>query len=305
MDKKVKKHSFMFIPSKGAIKQLSLDTKKINWFIAFVAVIIIANIGFFVYNVRSAQLYSKTDKLITNNRKASENIGLIEAKLDSSRQTLEVLSQLERQMRVMAGLDQVSDSSGVIGFGGIYLRQRPEKSSILDKRAYSLSYALDSLIAQTELQIQSYTTLCSTFTRKQNILQRTPSIVPMKGYMTSMYGPRNDPFTGLIKMHEGIDIVAPKGTPIIATADGVISFTGWYHGYGKMVKINHKYYETRFGHMDQIKVRRGQKVKRGDILGTCGRTGRATANHVHYEVRVAGKAQDPINYIYPAKIVTD
>ncbi len=305
MDEKVKKHSFMFIPSSGKIKQLSLGTGRIKWVMLTIALFLVLNIGFFVYNIHSTYRLARIQRLELERKEANEKLREIEMKFDSTRQTIEYLASLEKKVRLVAGLEQISDSSGIIGFGGPYLKTRPKESSILNRKTSAVEYALDSLLMQTELQIQSYTELCSTFTRKKDVLDRTPSIKPMKGYLTSVFGTRIDPFTGTVKMHEGIDIVAAKGTPIVATADGIVTFTGWYHGYGKMVKINHKYYETRYGHIDQIKVYRGQRIKRGDIIGTCGRTGRATANHVHYEVRVGGKAQDPMDYIYPADITVN
>jgi len=209
-------------------------------------------------------------------------------------------------MRTMSGLPQISDSSGNVGFGGPQLKKRVYfGESILEKKSEDIIFGLDSLIAQTGVQLSSYAEICSTYEKKRDIINRTPTIKPMKGYYSSPFGKRIDPFTQRYTMHEGIDIVAPEGTPIYAAADGVVNFADWYHGYGNTVVINHKLYKTKYAHLSKISVKRGQKVKRGDIIGSCGRTGKATANHLHYEVHVNNKPVDPMDYIFPTDYTYD
>lgn len=115
---------------------------------------------------------------------------------------------------------------------------------------------------------------------------------------TSGFGPRWG------RMHRGIDLAAPKGTPILATADGVVTFAGTFSSYGKLVKIKHDFgYETRYGHLSKIRVKKGQRVSRGESIGGMGNTGRSTGTHLHYELRYKGKALNPMNYIKAAKDV--
>ncbi len=138
--------------------------------------------------------------------------------------------------------------------------------------------------------------------KRKELLRYTPTIKPTRGYLTSGYGIRLDPWTGKLQLHEGIDLAAPRGTPVYASADGRVKFTGYRRGYGKVVRIDHNgYYETRYCHLDAIRVRRGQRVKRGELIGTVGRTGRATGTHLHYEVRVRGKPVNPLNYLLPER----
>jgi murein DD-endopeptidase MepM/ murein hydrolase activator NlpD len=116
--------------------------------------------------------------------------------------------------------------------------------------------------------------------------------------MTSKFGYRLSPFTGRPMMHQGLDLAAPPGSPIVAPADGIVSFAGYDAGYGKLVSIDHGYgVVTRFGHTSQIYVEVGQKVKMGDVIAAVGSTGRSTGPHVHYEVRVNGVPVDPRNYL--------
>lgn len=122
--------------------------------------------------------------------------------------------------------------------------------------------------------------------------------------MSSGYGARRHPVTGRYSKHEGMDMAAPRGTPVYATADGVVTFSGWSGAYGKMVKIQHAMgYETRYAHNSVLRVKVGQRVSRGDRIADMGSTGRSTGNHVHYEVRIGGKSVNPLKYIKAARNV--
>ena len=132
-----------------------------------------------------------------------------------------------------------------------------------------------------------------------------PSIQPIANFtFTSAYGVRSDPFRGAAAMHAGIDLASPAGTPIYATADGVIDRAEWFGGYGNMVEIDHgKGIATRYGHMSRIAATAGQRVKRGDLIGYVGSTGRSTGNHLHYEVRIDGRAVNPLPFLASANYV--
>lgn len=135
-------------------------------------------------------------------------------------------------------------------------------------------------------------------------LNHTPAIQPISNTdlrrTSSGFGMRIHPIYRIKKMHNGMDFVAPVGTPIYATADGTISIaSNSYYGYGKYVKIIHNNdYQTTYGHMHTINVKKGQLVKRGDIIGTVGNTGLSTGNHLHYEVIYKNRFVDPINYYF-------
>jgi len=127
-----------------------------------------------------------------------------------------------------------------------------------------------------------------------------PSDKPVKtAAFTSGYGVRSDPFRGGAAMHAGIDLAGPNGTPIYATADGTVRRSGWNSGgYGNLVEVDHgRGIETRYGHLSQALVRAGQQVKRGQLIGRMGSTGRSTGSHLHYEVRIEGKPVNPIPFM--------
>ena len=127
----------------------------------------------------------------------------------------------------------------------------------------------------------------------------TPNIWPVMGPLSSGYGTRHNPFGGRsFEFHKGQDIVVPIGTPVMATADGVVVSAGWHKGYGNGIYIDHgNGIMTRYGHLSRINVTEGQQVKRGDLIGLSGSTGRSTGPHLHYEVRIDGEAINPLQYL--------
>ena len=140
--------------------------------------------------------------------------------------------------------------------------------------------------------------LLSTLSQQKNLLSSIPSVAPVDGWITSGFGTRVSPFTGERTAHAGIDIAAPVGTPIMAPADGVVIFTGAKAGFGNFIMIAHGYgVVTRYGHNNQNLVQPGQKVGRGEQIGTVGETGRATGPHLHYEVVINGKLENPQKFI--------
>lgn len=133
---------------------------------------------------------------------------------------------------------------------------------------------------------------------KESFLSSTPTVVPAKGWITSYFGQRISPYLGQLKMHEGIDVGAPPGTPVYAPADGIVVFSGEKAGFGKFVQIDHGYgIETLYAHSQALFVKNGQRVKRGALLSGVGNTGHSTGPHLHYEVRVNGIAVDPLYFI--------
>lgn len=162
----------------------------------------------------------------------------------------------------------------------------------------NVSVRIDKLSKEASLREQNMLQLWENLGNRQSFLKATPAIRPTNGWFTSRFGYRKSPFTGKLVLHKGMDIAAPHGTPIYASADGVVTYAGFESGYGKLISIDHGYgLLTRYGHTSLIIAKVGQKVKRGDVIGRVGDTGRATGPHLHYEVRVNGLPVDPANYI--------
>jgi murein DD-endopeptidase MepM/ murein hydrolase activator NlpD len=163
---------------------------------------------------------------------------------------------------------------------------------------------LQNLNSRIAAQKKSYDEVDKLVNTKEQLLSHTPAIQPVSNKdlsrIASGYGSRIDPVYKTIKFHYGLDFAAPQGTPIYATADGTITVAGSTgNGYGNHVIINHGYgYETLYGHMVRVKVRNGQAVKRGEVIGWVGSTGKSTGPHCHYEVHKYGQKIDPIYFFY-------
>lgn len=129
-------------------------------------------------------------------------------------------------------------------------------------------------------------------------LRKMPLDWPVSGYITSSFGPRKSPFTGKMRMHTGMDIGAPKGTKILAPADGIVIYSGWGNGYGQMVEIYHtRGMITRYAHMSERNVGIGEKIRKGTQIGKIGSTGRSTGPHLHYEILLSGVPTNPVRHI--------
>jgi murein DD-endopeptidase MepM/ murein hydrolase activator NlpD len=154
---------------------------------------------------------------------------------------------------------------------------------------------LRDLLGSLESRLE---TVRSRIENEQALARATPATWPIIGWLTSGYGSRKDPFTGRPDFHSGLDISANRGTPIKATADGTVEAAAYQGNYGNAVLIDHGFgLSTRYGHMSGFRVRAGQKVKRGEVIGYVGATGRATSSHLHYEILLNGQAINPLRLL--------
>ena len=189
------------------------------------------------------------------------------------------------------------------GIGGVdrYANLKGYENS---KRITATAQKIDQLSRELFVQSTSFDEVYKLAKNKAKMLASIPGIQPISNKdltrIASGFGYRIHPIYKTLRMHEGIDFTAPVGTPIYATGDGKVEYKkGKMSGYGKVVKINHGYgYETLYAHMSKIIVRPGQTVKRGEIIGYVGNTGRSTGPHLHYEVRKNGRPINPVHFFY-------
>ncbi|WP_299157890.1 M23 family metallopeptidase [uncultured Eudoraea sp.] len=189
------------------------------------------------------------------------------------------------------------------GFGGVN-RYKSLEGFNNSEMIISTTKRLDIIQKQMVIQSKSLDEITKLAEKKEKLLAAIPAIQPVNNEeltrMASGFGWRSDPFTKARKMHRGMDFTAPKGTPIYASGDGVVKRAdNNASGYGKHIRIDHGYgYMTLYGHLSKYNVKRNQKVKRGDLIGFVGSTGRSEAPHVHYEVWKEGERINPINFYY-------
>jgi len=175
---------------------------------------------------------------------------------------------------------------------------RPEAGGEALSDAYQAVAQVQDMEAETAYRQQSLEGLRVALAERQAYLAALPSVWPTNGIITSSFGYRRSPFGWGSDLHEGLDIAAPYGTPVVATGDGRVTFAGWRANYGKTVSVDHGYgYTTLYGHNSKVLVGVGQRVKKGQVIAYVGSTGRSTGCHLHYEVRVQGKSVDPRRFL--------
>ena len=233
--------------------------------------------------------------MITNDNQSDQEIRLAMGPMPRPGQAVEEMNQ-DTESRNPASVVAAKDK---LFFEEALLDTR--NGEIFNEKAdnhASLSIRMDRLGKEAGLKEQNILRLWENLSSRQSLLRATPQTKPTNGWFTSKFGYRKSPFTGRPVMHKGLDIAAPPGTPIFAPADGVVSYAGYDSGYGKLISIDHGYgMVTRYGNVSKIYTTVGQKIKRGDVIGAVGNTGRSTGPHLHYEVRINNVPVDPSNYI--------
>jgi len=159
---------------------------------------------------------------------------------------------------------------------------------------------IDALTRKVKLELSSYEDIYDKVQENSVRIKSIPTIRPINGgYLNAGFGYRIDPFDRVNRFHYGQDITVNTGTPIYAPADGVVKIARYMGGFGKSLKIDHGFgYTTFYAHLSKFNIERGKQIKRGDIIGYVGNTGRSTGSHLHYEVHYYGKPQNPLDYFF-------
>ena len=236
------------------------------------------------------------------NQRHQAQIAAFAGRLEELKAQVAKLQSFNERIRAMANLKKPAQQEEIFGVGG---REGTASgpgirmsTSAVERRLQFLQRDLDRLSAESEAERQMQRHLAAFLNERRSILAATPSIWPVRGWVTSGYGRRISPFSKTAQFHAGMDISTRRGTPIVASAPGVVTFTGREGGFGRMVAINHGHgIVTRYAHLDKIKVKSGQKVERGQVIATVGNTGRSTGPHLHYEVLLSGVPTNPMYYI--------
>lgn len=280
-------YTLIVVPdAKARFRKFHVRVRLLKWGAASIAVfaligaVVVVHAGLHVAEVW--RLRAENQLLLSKTRQYEQTAGSLTTKVEH-------LQRLVTKLGVMAGLEH-SLPDVQAGVGGV-----PSAESV----APSLEGASLSTLDNRLTTLAERSSEIEMFYRDQRVLlAATPSIWPVRGYLSAAFGNRIDPFTGQRDFHSGIDISTPIGTAIHAPAEGVVVSTADKGGYGLTVIIEHDYgIVTRYGHMQGFNVRPGQRVRRGDIIGFVGNTGRSTGPHVHYEVWVRDQAQNPVHYI--------
>ncbi|GBE15933.1 murein DD-endopeptidase MepM [bacterium BMS3Abin14] len=271
--------------------------------ILFASLIIVAGLAYLLtdyYHVR--KMVSGFDRLRLETRQQKKQLLTYVKTINDIQTEMGRLRHFDTKLRVMANLDSVVYPEQIMGVGGenpVSFNPMESEVSFQDQALLKgMTNELSRIKSDTDIQERSFQELVEYLQDQKSLLASTPSIWPVRGWETSGFGYRTSPFTGRREMHKGVDVATRTGTPIIAPADGVVIFAGREGGFGNLVVLDHGYgIVTRYGHCSKLKVKIGQKIKRGDVIGLVGTTGRSTGPHLHYEVAVNGVAVNPMRYI--------
>jgi murein DD-endopeptidase MepM/ murein hydrolase activator NlpD len=212
----------------------------------------------------------------------------------------------EERLRIMADLEPIDKDVWEVGIGGPEVGYWPGNHPLGEKIAL-MDSDIDKLLRQMKLQRHSFSQIYEELRQKTEDLKYIPSLRPVDGgFISSGFGTRRDPFTKRVSRHEGLDLQTRSGAKVYATADGVVTMSKYRRGYGYTVEIDHgNGIVTRYAHNAKNLARVGKRVERGDVIAYVGNSGRSTAPHLHYEVRVSGVAQNPLKYILPSDVIVD
>ena len=285
-----------------------IRTKKRKKF-AYVVLFLLSSalFGFLIFLLLNNTSYFETpkDKIQAREIEAlALNYKVLNKKIDLMNEVLEAIESRDNDIyRIYFNATPISEEERKAGFGGVNRYkdlQGYNNSELLE----NTTKRVDILTKELVIQSKSLDEIVALAKKKEKLLAAIPAIQPVKNedlkHMASGYGYRSDPFTKIRKFHYGMDFTARTGTPIYATGDGVVyKADASLSGYGNHIEINHGYgYKTLYAHLSKYKCRQGQRVKRGDIIGYVGSTGRSQAPHLHYEVLKNGERVNPLNFYY-------
>lgn len=295
--------NFMYIPGNNAeVRNVRIRSAAALIVMAtFVALVTTSVIMIVKYSGHMRDLHLFTE-LENENASLRERIQTFHYEIDELEKRMANNFELQNRARMLAGLDPIDSQVWQVGVGG----PEPlmlESVDITDSEMVlaNLDDDLERMVRQSKLQLDSYDEIIDILDQEKKVRDCTPSIRPLRGgYLSSRFGRRMDPFTGRISRHTGIDYRARTGTQVMTTADGVVTMAKKNGSFGLMVEVNHGFgFKTRYAHLSKMLVRRGSRVKRGEIIGLVGNTGRSTGSHLHYEVMFKKARRDPLHYVIP------
>ncbi len=298
---------FLISDKKNRVKELFFS-KPLIYSVSFTMVMLVMGAGAFLFSsLSNAQYDLKVLSLKSHNKELVRVMEDMKIRLDDAEVKLTELVEQDEALRVYADLPSVDDDVRALGTGGAvndFAQNYDELMPATDLNLNSLESNLAGLGREITLQLNSYEQIYSKLSQDVDRLRRTPSILPVnRGYLTSSFGVRTDPFTHKRRMHHGQDFGVLSGTPVYATADGVVKARNGKTGYGNTVILDHSYgIKTIYAHLSSYAVKPGDLVKRGDLIAYSGNTGRSTGPHLHYEVRVKNVPVNPRHYFLTDKI---
>lgn len=302
-EKKKEFVTFMFLPGPNApVRTLTISKSILKSVLAALVFVFVLSL-YLIYEYNDVkdkawELRAMREEMMQQKAQV-QNFAL--SILDYKRQMF-LLRDLDTKLRRAVSLGPRDKAQQVLGIGGPDELGLHNLTSLGEKKQEEalreMNQELTQLRGAASRQEASLQMLIEYFEDKRSLHAATPARWPVRGWVTSHFGNRMSPFSGIEKFHEGIDIAAQTGTPIISPADGVVVKAGFGTGYGNMVEVSHGYgFKTLFAHNSRLNVKTGQRIRRGDIIAYVGDSGSSTGPHLHYEVRLNGLPVNPTKYM--------
>ena len=289
-------YTLLIVPrKKSSVKKISASSALIKG-AAVAATLLLMGVAYFCYDY----VKTKTDefelvnlKRLTQNQK--EQIHSLASKVNDFEKRMEDMKQLDQKIRSIANLEKRSANHNrqILGIGGTESESEVNKNSVTH-----IQHDLDRLVQDASDQENSFTQLLELLKKRESILAATPSLWPVRGWVTSEFGRRDSPFDDQAEFHKGIDIASRIGNEVHAPADGIVAEVVNRSDMGNYVIIDHlKGISTGFAHLLKSAAIKGQRVKRGEVIGYVGSSGRSTGSHLHYSVSLNGVPVNPRSYL--------
>jgi murein DD-endopeptidase MepM/ murein hydrolase activator NlpD len=296
-------YTFMFLPGPNErVRTLSISKPALKAaLLSIVALTFLSLYLFYEYNDAKDKVWELQSAREELMQQKAQVQGFALNLLEYKRQMF-LLRDLDTKLRRVVSLGPRDRGRLAIGIGGpdeirlqnlVHMGEKKQ-----DEELREMHQELSKMKGAASRQETSLQMLIEYFEDKRSLYASTPSIWPVRGWITSPFGRRTSPFSGIPTFHEGLDIAAQTGTPVVSPADGIVVKAAFSPGYGNMVEISHGYgIKTVYGHNSRLNVKEGQQVKRGDVISYIGDTGSSTGPHLHYEVRQNGLPVNPMKFL--------
>ena len=289
--------------SDDRIAQLRINSRQAILLVS-ICICIFLSILYLSAEILSDMLYEKRlNEFKKNYNIMSNNLKFLQKKLEDLDNKVLVIEEKDKAVRTYAGMPEIDLDIRKLGTGGYGIKSNilsDNIAPIINEELIALQLDIEKISRNVNLEIESYEAIYDKVKKDINRISKIPSIRPVKGgYLNSSFGYRKDPIDNVTRFHQGQDITVKSGTPIHSPADGIVKRAYYAGGFGNHIKLDHgNGYTTLFAHLSKIKVKHGQKVSRGEVIGLTGNTGRSTAPHLHYEIHHYGESKNPLDYFF-------
>jgi murein DD-endopeptidase MepM/ murein hydrolase activator NlpD len=295
-------YTLLILPKKdSSAKKVSLSSTLVKGISIFLMGLILVVMYFSYDYIHIRREHAELKRLKLQTIEQRKQIDGLVAKVDRFAIHMDELRQVDKKIRIMANLVTGRDKDQLLGIGGPMSEDNRLRSKLTDDNKAmiaGINKHVDRLMDDALFRERSFDDLLAYLKEKKSLLDSTPSRWPVVGWVTSEFGWRSSPFGGDREFHKAIDIATRIGKPIQAPADGIVAEVSFQHDVGQMIRVDHGHgISTFYGHLSRAAVRAGSTVRRGDLIGNVGNTGRSTGSHLHYAVMMNGVSVNPRKYL--------